>query len=293
MLTLTDFLEVVGEERSWQREYLHNALGRGALIIAGTSYRDPDVRQWLHAAGKQAPEGHAALVLLARQGFSVTREQFKAMETALTQQWRGVGLRPVLLHDHSDAAQVIRELRFVNDEDYAAPQQRALQVWRFHQERFEDLQNTYVAILRADSERMRSALDVEDLNITLWIADGAGRLVRWAAEDRVHLNREGLRAVEVGHDSPWIAGQALGTDAVLIKDVEESGTRKWRSVLAGPVPVLHPDLPPMSSAVITIGLPDEATQYESSSMLWVDEFVGVIDDWSSRISEALVSGRAQ
>lgn len=48
VFTLTDFLDVLSDPTSWQRDYLHSALERGAVIIAGTSYRDPDVRQWLH-----------------------------------------------------------------------------------------------------------------------------------------------------------------------------------------------------------------------------------------------------
>ncbi|MFW1012952.1 SIR2 family protein, partial [Vibrio parahaemolyticus] len=82
------FLDVLAADDAWQRSYMREALSRGAVIIAGTSYRDPDVRQWLHAAGKDAPEGHAALVLLARQGFSVSRDEFAEMENALIRQWR-------------------------------------------------------------------------------------------------------------------------------------------------------------------------------------------------------------
>lgn len=288
ILTLTDFLEVLATRDAWQKRYIRDALARGALIIAGTSYRDPDVRQWLHAAGKEAPDGHAALVLLARQGFAVSRSQFEDMKNALVRQWRAVGLTPVLLQDHADAAQVIRELRYLNKSGYVAPQQRAERLWRIHRDRFADLQNEYVEALKADSQRMQSALDVEELNVTLWLADGAGNLVRWASGDRIHLDHDGLRAVEIGFDSPWIAGQALGADSVLIQDLDASHTRRWKSVLATPVIVEYADHPPMTAAAFTIGLPDPAARFESSTVMWQNEFFHLANEWSARIGRALI-----
>ena len=84
MLTLTDFLDLISVRDSWQMKLLRDSIAQGAVIIAGTSYRDPDVRQWLHAALKDSPEEHAAIVLLARQGFSVDKEQFAKLERALS-----------------------------------------------------------------------------------------------------------------------------------------------------------------------------------------------------------------
>ncbi|MCJ1709446.1 SIR2 family protein [Microbacterium sp. VKM Ac-2923] len=287
VLTLTDFLEVLAASDAWQKVYLRDALARGALIIAGTSYRDPDVRQWLHAAGKEAPEGHSAVVLLARQGFAVSRSEFVALEAALERQWQAVGLRPVLLNDHADAAQVIRELRYVNQPGYLAPKERAERLWHIHRERFESLQNGYVDALRGDARRMKSALDVDELNITLWLADGAGTVVRWASGDRVHLDRDGLRAVEIGFDSPWIAGQALGADTVLIQDLDTTLIRRWKSVLAAPIIVDFPDHPPMTLAALTIGLPDSAARFESSTVMWQDAFSNLANEWGARIGSVL------
>ncbi|MBD8206734.1 SIR2 family protein [Microbacterium sp. CFBP 8790] len=290
ILTLTDFLEVLAASDAWQKTYIRDALARGALIIAGTSYRDPDVRQWLHAAGKEAPEGHAALVLLARQGFAVSRSEFIDLQGALERQWRAVGLTPVLLQDHADAAQVIRELRYVNQPGYLAPQERAERLWRIHRDRFESLQKRYVAALRSDLLRMKSALDVEELNVTLWLADGAGTLVRWASGDRVHLDHDGLRSVEIGFDSSWIAGKALGTDNVLIQDLDEALIRRWKSVLATPVIVEFPDHPPMTVAALTIGLPDGAERFERSTVMWQDAFSDLANEWGARIGDALTDG---
>lgn len=287
VFTLTDFLDVLSNPESWQRDYLHSALGRGAVIIAGTSYRDPDVRQWLHSARSSAPDEHAALVILAREGFDLTREQFGALKVALEYQWSAVGLRPVLVDDHSDAAQAIKELRSVNMAGYLAPQQRAALVWNHCQREFATLQPQFANLLRDDAEILRTAFDVDRLSLSLWLSNGAGALARWAADDRIYLDPSALRLVETGFDSAWIAGRALSADGLLIQNIELSGTRRWRSVAAVPVPVEHPTHPTMSMAVITVGLPDEAEAYDASSFLWTGKLSDTVDSWSTRLTTAV------
>jgi hypothetical protein len=44
-VTLSDFTTLIAGPRSWQLAYLKKAVSRGTLIIAGTSYRDPNLRQ--------------------------------------------------------------------------------------------------------------------------------------------------------------------------------------------------------------------------------------------------------
>lgn len=284
VLTLTEFLDLLSAASSWQLNFVHEAMSRGAFVIAGTSYRDPDVRQWLHAALKDAPSHHAAIALVAREGFRVSKTEYVALEKAISSQWSAVGIRAVLLHDFSDAAQVIRELRHVNDLDYLSPQERAALIWSAHTECFEDLQAEYVAVLQEQALVMKEVLDVEALNMSVWLADGGGKLVRWAAQDRVYSEISALRVVETGYDSPWIAGKALGSDALLIEDLQGDSNRRWKSVLALPIPVLHPTFPVMTSAVLTIGLPGLAEAYAGSELLWGASLSEIGDFWSERIS---------
>lgn len=284
IFTLTDFLDVLSDDDSWQRRFLQEAMGRGALVIAGTSYRDPDVRQWLHAAREHAPDNHAAMVILAREGFALAREQFAGIRGALRAQWEAVGLRPVIVDDHSDAAQAIRELRFVNDSDYLAPQQRAKRIWDHHATEFDRLQEQYVGHLAENASQFRSIFGVDALSVSLWLSDGEGRLARWAADDRVYRSVTAVRTIDTGFDSPWIAGQALSRDELLIQDIDREKTRRWKSVAAAPVAADHPSLPTMSTAVITVGLPDEARAYESSSYLWTQGLTDVINSWNVRLT---------
>lgn len=124
-------------------------------------------------------------------------------------------------------------------------------MWDAHRSRFDVLQSAYATQLVEDSELMRSVLGVERLSLSLWLSDGASRLVRWAADDRLYRDADALRVVETGHDSPWVAGRALSTETLLIQDVERAGTRRWRSVAAVSIPIDHPTHPQMSAAVVT------------------------------------------
>jgi hypothetical protein len=284
ILTLSDFSDLMADRESWQLKYLQSALAKGVLIIAGTSYRDPDVRQWLHAALRNKPKKHNAMVLLTRQSFSMSKREYADLQSALGDQWRAVGLQPVLLEDHSDAAQIIRELRHVTLDSYQAPQQRSRILWTAHATRFDELQALYVNQLEQDAVTLRDVLDVDRLNLTLWLANGDGGIVRWATQDRVYRDRSSLRIVSTGYDSDWIAGKALGVDEVLFQDLAEGTTRRWRSVLAAPIPVPHPKFPSHSAAVLTVGLPNEAAHYEPSTMMWAEPLSDIADEWGLRLS---------
>lgn len=285
VLTMSDFNDLIGDPASWQLELLRQSVRGGALVIAGTSYRDPDVRRWLHVALAEQPREHAALVLLARQGFELSRKQFSELKKAIAAQWQAVGLEPVLLEDFSDAAQIVRELRSVGQEGYAPPQERARRVWDAHAEQFAELQAAYSTQLEVDAGHLRKALGVDHLNVTLWIADARGQIARWAAQDRTYRSHEDLRLVDSGHDSQWIAGRALGAESILFQDLEAGGTRRWDTVLAVPIRVEHSELPEFTTAVISVGLPGAAEDYAASATSWLAGILGIANAWSTRLVE--------
>lgn len=286
VLTLSDFNEILGDQASWQLEVIRKAVRRGATLIVGTSYRDPDLRRWLHVALADHQANHSTLVLLARQGFGLTREAFGEVEEALIEQWRAVGLVPVIVEDFSDAAQIIRELHSVPNDGYLSPQERAKAVWDAHDVEFAFLQQAYSDQLVVDADKLRDALDVDRLNVSLWLADAEGNLARWAAQDRIFRHIADIRRVPSGHDSPWIAGRALGSESILFQDLKPGGTRRWSTVLAVPVRVEWGELPEFATAVLSVGLPGSASEYESSSALWLDVILNIANEWSSRLVDA-------
>lgn len=102
MLGLSDFVGMPA--RSWQFGELQQALQRGPLVLAGTSYRDPDVRDWVYELTRDGAP-FPVVALLARAGMGLSRDRFTAVNDALEKQWAAVGVAPILLHDHADAAQ--------------------------------------------------------------------------------------------------------------------------------------------------------------------------------------------
>lgn len=289
VLTLNDFTTLIEQQDSWQVNFLNSAVSKGSLIIAGMSYRDPDLRQWLHAALKNNPKNHKAFVLLAREGFDVSKTGFEKLKRALSNQWSAIGLHPVLMQDHTDAAQIIRELDYVKRDDYISPQERCRLIWEAHVRNFDELQAQYVHELSKNTEMLKQVFNVGKLDLTIWLSNGDGGLVRWASQDRTYRTLDALRVVETGHDSPWIAGQALAKDDQVVRDLTQHPTRRWKSVVAFPLPVAHPQLPMVSSAVITVGLPIEQQGYEGDSEIWADVVGEIANEWAFRLYKSVYS----
>jgi hypothetical protein len=283
ILTLSDFNDLIGTAESWQLGMLREAVARGALVIAGTSYRDPDLRRWLHVAFAHQPPEHAALVLLARQAFELPHNEFDEIKEVLVAQWQAAGLVAILVQDHTDAAQILRELRHLHEPKYVAPQDRAREIWAAHAMHFDRLQRAYSDQLDADAAELRAALGVPSLNLTFWLANGEGQLARWTAQDRYYRNLLDLRLVSTGHDSQWISGRALGAEEILFQELPTGTTRRWRSVLAVPLRVGYRGFPEFASAVISVGLPGRVRDYEDSRERWLDAILTIANSWSTRI----------
>lgn len=291
VLTLSDYNELLGDPDSWQQRLLSACAQKGAIVIAGTSYRDPDVRRWLHVA-LSAAGASDALVVLAREAFHVSREEFSQIKAALADQWSAAGLTPVILEDYSDAAQIIRELRHLHEPDYRAPQQRAASLWQAHVDSFGTLQREYSDQLMADASTLRGAFNVPHLNVTLWIADGQGDVARYAAQDRYLRTIDDVRHVPSGHDSPWIAGRALGAEDTVFQNLTDGTTSRWGTVCAIPIRVELDGLPAFASAVLSVGLPGDAKTYFKSTAMWVDTTLDIAVEWGERLVAAIASRSA-
>lgn len=288
VLTLTDLTTLANENGSWQFADLQRALAAGPMLLAGTSYRDPDLRQWLQKITQdpRVPD-HPRVVFLARQGLDLDREQFARVQDALRQQWTSIGITPVLIHDHADAAQAMLELPALGQPDYQPPQRRAQALLAAHEERFADLQVQHSQHLNEDLEVLRRHLG-DSANLTLWLADGHGSLVRWASNDRLYRSPADLRAVPTGYDSPWVAARCLGGEEIVADDLDDHGpTRRWRSVVAAPIAVKMAGGPEFSAAAISSAITTPLPLEEDALDGWTADLSSVAKTWSSRLAQVV------
>ena len=287
VLTLSDVTDASSHE-VWQRDYLRDALKKGPLIIAGTSYRDPDVRQWLQETLRQPIANSrrpSVFVLLAREGFNLSHHDFQRIRLAVELEWESIGIQPLLVEDFADVAQIIFELRSVVQQSYLSPQERAVQIWEYHAKNFNELQEVYSEQLSQDARKFSEILDDDSINLTLWLADGQGNLGRWASQDRIFRNIGAIRRIRSGYDSPLIAGKTLSRESTLFQDLPIDSGSHWQSVLAAPITVSYGRFQPFTDAVLSIGLPRSRSDYKSTSVLWNKVLSDVANQWSTRLAE--------
>jgi hypothetical protein len=182
VFALSDYTKLAGDVDAWQRAELNSRLQHGPLLLVSTSYNDLDIRQWLAAL----PKHHPLHVLVPRQALELDPDQFGAVRPALAAQWAQIGVNALLVDDYSDTAQVLRELPHAGTAGYISPHERTGRLWAAHRREFDRLQVADAAQLAADLATLTAAIGA-DGNLTLWLADGEGGLVRWSSPDRTYL----------------------------------------------------------------------------------------------------------
>ncbi|WP_425843652.1 SIR2 family protein [Agrococcus sp. TSP3-2-1] len=290
VVSFRDYAELVADTGAWQRHFLATALDRGPLLLAGTSYRDPDIRHWLHLLLRDGEPAHQAMVTIVREGLGLERGPFDAIKQALAAEWEAIGLSALTMEDLADVAIVIRELQFVGTSGYQPPRERARRIWAAHEARFRDLQHEYSQALGRDSAKVAAALKASAHRATLWLADGDGRLARWATDGHIYATAGLLKHVPTGHDSPWIAGEALAAEEVKLVDVhrQRGVSPSWESVLAIPVFVGGCGLPEIAAAVITFGMEERAVSLLERQDDWASLAEHLSSEWGSRLASVLL-----
>lgn len=287
VVSFTDYADRVASLEAWQRPFLERALDRGPMLIAGTTYRDPDLRHWLHTITADPKNRHTSIVTVVREGLRLTREEFAMLDDALIAEWQSIGLEALALQDFADVAGVIRELAYASLPDYRAPSERARQVWVKHNRRLAALQVEYAAALEHDAESMAEAIGATAHRGTLWLAAPNGKLARWASASTQYQSAKQMKRVPTGHDSPWISGEAMGAETVRLKDIakDDRVTPHWRSAIAIPIMVSDGVLPSFAAAVVTFGLESTAVAAWERQEMWEATARDLSRDWGTRLSD--------
>lgn len=284
VLTLSDFNRLTSTAHPWQAGALGEVMSRGPLVLTGTSFRDADVRQWLHAARDQGKDVEQSVVAtIARQGLGLSRQQFADVRAAVQQQWSAIGADSLLVQDHVDAAQLLREVPAFQEAGYQLPRARASAFYQRQIEGFGVLQSRYAAMLDADREVLPDG-GAHESDLTLWLADGSDQLTRWASHDRTYRSPDKLRRVPLGHDSAWTAARAVSLDEILV-DATAAATRtaRWRTVLAAPITVSQPGGPNLVLGAVSVGTIDAVEG--DSEVQWRTAMADLAESWSERVVE--------
>lgn len=280
VLSLSDFNELGATANPWQVAALQEAITRGPLIVAGTSYRDTDIRQWLHNILRQLAPDQPVFALVAREGLGLSRGQFEAVSDAIQNQWKTIGVQALLLEDYSDAAQILWELPEMDQEGYQPPAERISLFWQRVCANFSTLQNEHAALLAEDLQLLNDL--GQRSTLTLWLADDKRQLVRWASYDRVYRTLDTLKRVPLAHDSHWIAARAAARNSPELSPPSPRAASRWPSIVAAPVLVELPGGPTLPvgavSAACDVRLPDKVLDE------WEARVQDVAEDWSVRLS---------
>lgn len=286
-----DYADLVADNEAWQQKFLSEALARGPLLLAGTTYRDPDIRHWLHLIVQHEKPIHSALVTIVREGLGLNRREFDSVRDALSLEWEAIGLTALQMHDFTDIALVIRELQFLGDVGYRSPKDRALQVWTTHNRNLAKLQPRFSQVLANNTATVSAAIGAQAHQGTLWLADGHGMLARWASEGTHYQAEKYFKYVPTGHDSPWIAGESIGSEEVKLRDVKRKlkAQPTWKSVLAIPIFAGDGRTPDFATAVLTFGISEPAERLLQRQNFWAILTEKLSTSWGKRISDIAFS----
>lgn len=288
IVSFKDYADLLSAESPWQRGFLSQALHRGPLLLAGTSYRDPDIRHWLHLVIRDEKPPYPALVSITRQGLGLSQDKFGLVKEALLKEWEAIGLVALPLEDLSDTAVMLRELGHLHDENYLAPQKRVAEVWERHCLQLDNLQMCYSTRLAHDSRRVSEVLGSKTQRATLWLADGAGLLARWASQSACYRSINQLKRIPTGHDSPWVAGEAIGKEETIVCDTTRDVrvSPHWSSILAIPIFANDGTNPRFATGVLTFGLETPAERLDTISDKLGELVRSLSDDWGEQLSRA-------
>lgn len=170
---------------------------------------------------------------------------------------------------------------------YRAPAERARALWDSHTRQLARLQGVYAENLARDSAQTGKVLQTTAHRATLWLANGRGKLARWATEGTRYVSVRQMKLVPTGHDSPWIAGEAIGSEEVKLRDVKNRDARLspgWKSVLAVPIFVGDGHHADWASAVVTFGLTQGAEALLSREDDWQQLASSLSEEWGTCLS---------
>lgn len=236
----SDYARVTDAHSDWPAEEISAVAGRGPVVFVGASLTDPNLLRMLERIRGRDYDPH--VLVLARQGLKVPCGVHGQFRERLTAQWQRYNVEVVLLDDFCDVSLFVREVAVASRSGYVGPRERVRSLWTFISSHFAEAQQDFaVALEEGFQEHLRTIIG-EEANLVLWLVDGNGSLVRFAASDRLHRSPAALRRIPDRHDTGWVVSESVAFETTAVRPLSESGgpeaqvpDRRWNRIAAVPL----------------------------------------------------------
>jgi len=284
----------VQQERSWQDQFMRDALDNSLCIFIGASLTDPNLIRWLYryTTENMAVAGHIAI--FTRQAApALPRDVRPAVEEAVRARWQRVHVNAVFADFFGEVAQFLHEvaarktrtdvLPFAERANRYFDEARALMV-PADPVAFRSAQTRVSAFLR---ERLQGVRDIaaagdvdvsaEVLGLGLWgVNHATGEVGLWATTDREFTEPGAVIYNALEYESRWIASEAVTRGVPVERDPRVYASR-WRLIRGIPI-VVPRDRRPGRVVVGALTL-TSMTPLSESPLLRSRQVSGAIDDY--------------
>jgi hypothetical protein len=257
VLSQSDYDRIYQPQNDWPGEVLAESAARGPLLFIGTSLTDPNLVRYLgRIKDRNLPR---AVQVIPRQGMGVSTDLFPLFGERLTAQWAKLNVEVVLVEDFSDVTTFVRELVRCGKPAYRTPAQRLRRIWSRANR---DFHSTQVRLCRKLERQFRHDLQSilgDEATLSLWLADGKGSLVQFAANDRIHRSPKVLRRLPYRFDAGWAVTEAVSFGNFVLREIKqvpgasenEVPDQRWKTVTALPLRMREDEAAPLIAGALT------------------------------------------
>lgn len=286
VLGQSDYARITDRQTDWPGEEIAAAAAKGPVVFVGASLTDPNLVQILERIRNRDFERHVLVV--ARQGLGVPSELRDPFAERLTTQWHRYNVDVVLLDDFCDVSLFVREITTAGDEGFVGPAERVAKLWSGISGNFRVAQEEFAEALDAGFSQHLLPIVGEEANLVLWLSNGEGSMIRFAANDRLFRSPAALRRIPDRHDAGWVVSEAISFETTAVRDVSVTAgpesrvpDRRWLSIAAVPLRPVSAGFGPT-----VVGALSAATvKKDLDSSMLADALNQIAAEWEVRLGQ--------
>jgi SIR2-like domain len=293
VLSESDYARVQ-QERSWQDQFMREALDNSLCIFVGASLTDPNLIRWLYRYTPEAADLAGHIALFTRQATPAMRPDVRAaVETAARARWNRVHVDAVFADFFGELAQFLHEVaaRRVDErlQSFAARARARFEAARAlvlpsDPDAFREAQARVSQYLRERLDGVvgiaeAGGIDVsgERLGLGLWgVNHATGEVGLWATADREFTDPAAIIYNPLEYQSRWIASEAVTRGVPVERDPRVYASR-WRLIRG--VPVVVPSDGSAGRVVVGVMTLTSMTPLAESLLLRSRDVSGSIDGY--------------